>query len=465
MTLGNTYPINQKEGADAGVRWYQAAVAAAPANAAAHTNLGLALKDKGQVDEAIACHRQAIALDPKYATAHYNLGVALKDKGQGDEAIACYRQAIALDPKLAQAHTNLGNALKDKGQIDEAIACYRKAIALDPKYAEAHTNLGIALYDKEKLDEAIAYYHKAIALDPKYANAHNGLGLALLRKGQVDEAIACYHQAIELDPKLATAHYNLGMALYSKGQLDEAIACYQKAVALDPKLANAHGVLGQALLGKGRYAEARDATARSLELLPDKHPLRAFASQQLQTCERFVKLDARLPRLLRGEDKPASAGECLGAVILCRHKRLHAAAARFSADAFAADPKLADNLQTGHRYVAAGSAALAAAGQGEDAGKLDDQERARLRQQALDWLHADLALWGKQLEGGKAAEHTAVQKQMRHWQQDPDLAGLRDATALAKLSAEEQKAFTQLWADVAALLKKADTPMQKEDKR
>src|SRR5262249_1379700 len=32
MTLGNTYSINQKEGADAGVRWYQAAVAAAPAN-------------------------------------------------------------------------------------------------------------------------------------------------------------------------------------------------------------------------------------------------------------------------------------------------------------------------------------------------------------------------------------------------------------------------------------------------
>jgi hypothetical protein len=33
---------------------------------------------------------------------------------------------------------------------------------------------------------------------------------------------------------------------------------------------------------------------------------------------------------------------------------------------------------------------------------------------------------------------------------------LRDAAVLAKLPAHEQKAFTQLWADVAALLKKAD---------
>ncbi len=36
-----------------------------------------------------------------------------------------------------------------------------------------------------------------------------------------------------------------------------------------------------------------------------------------------------------------------------------------------------------------------------------------------------------------------------------DLAGIRDAPALANLPADEQNAFTQLWADVAALLKKA----------
>ncbi len=53
---------------------------------------------------------------------------------------------------------------------------------------------------------------------------------------------------------------------------------------------------------------------------------------------------------------------------------------------------------------------------------------------------------------------------LRHWQQDTDLAGLRDAAALAKLPADDQKAFTQLWADVAVLLKKAQTPATKESK-
>jgi tetratricopeptide (TPR) repeat protein len=118
MTLGDTYSTNRKESVDEQLRWYQAAVAAAPANAAAHNNLGIALDGKGQVDEAIACFHKAIELDPKHALAHCNLGSALKDKGKVDEAIACHRQAIAFNPKLAKAHNSLGPALYAKGQLD-----------------------------------------------------------------------------------------------------------------------------------------------------------------------------------------------------------------------------------------------------------------------------------------------------------------------------------------------------------
>jgi hypothetical protein len=58
-----------------------------------------------------------------------------------------------------------------------------------------------------------------------------------------------------------------------------------------------------------------------------------------------------------------------------------------------------------------------------------------------------------------------VQWKMRHWQTDSDLAGIRDKAALDKLPAEERKAFARLWADVAALLKKAQAPAGEEGKR
>ena len=57
-----------------------------------------------------------------------------------------------------------------------------------------------------------------------------------------------------------------------------------------------------------------------------------------------------------------------------------------------------------------------------------------------------------------------MQRALRHWQKDSDLAGLRDKSALARLPADEQKAFVQLWSDVAALLKKAEAPAKKEGK-
>ncbi len=41
---------------------------------------------------------------------------------------------------------------------------------------------------------------------------------------------------------------------------------------------------------------------------------------------------------------------------------------------------------------------------------------------------------------------------------DPDLAGIREGSALAKLPENEQKACGALWAEVEVLLKKAQSP-------
>jgi superkiller protein 3 len=456
--LGNA--LRDKGQLDEAIARYRQAIELDPKLAVAHHNLGVALKTKGQLDEAIASYRQAVILDPKLAPAHNNLGVALWCKGQLDEAIACCRQAIALEPKLALAHNNLGNALREKGQLDEAIACYRQAIGLDPKLALAHDNLGLVLMRKGQLDEAIACHRQAIASDPKYALAHNNLGVALGDKGRQDEAITCYRQAIALDPKLPSAHFNLGLMLGDKGRLDEAVTCYRNAIALGPKDTKVHICLGLALKDRGRYAQARDAFAGALELLPENSPVGSIVSRHVQTCERLLKLEARLPRLLHRDDKPASAQEGLDLATMCRSRQRHAAAVRFTAEAFAAEPKLAADLNAEYRYNAARSATLAAAGQGEDATL--DRERTRLRRQALDWLRADLAAWTRLHDSGQPAGRAGARQTLRRWQQDPDLASLRDPDALAKLPAEERAACTQFWADVAALLKKAEPPPTRE---
>jgi formylglycine-generating enzyme required for sulfatase activity len=124
-----------------------------------------------------------------------------------------------------------------------------------------------------------------------------------------------------------------------------------------------------------------------------------------------------------------------------------------------ADPKLGDDRKAQHRYNAACAAALAATQQGKDEPPLDDAAKAKLRGQALEWLKAELSAWSKALESGPPQERTFILRALSYWQTDSDLAGIRDAAALAKLPPEEQKAFAKLWTDVAALMKEGVRPL------
>ena len=220
-----------------------------------------------------------------------------------------------------------------------------------------------------------------------------------------------------------------------------------------------------ALRQQGRFAEALDAFRRRHEL-GSKQPNRPDPSAEwVRETNQLVALDAKLPKVLQGQAQPAGAIECIGLAQLCqRYKKLYASAARFYADAFATDPKLAEDLSTHSRYSAACAAVLAGSGQGEDAAKLDGVERARLRRQALAWVRADLTAWGQLLDKQPEPARAAVQRKLRHWQQDADFAGVR-GDALAKLPEAERQPWQQLWVDVEQTLRKANDKDTKDTKK
>jgi TolA-binding protein len=319
--------------------------------------------------------------------------------------------------------------------------------------ARAHYSLGIELADKGEADAATACFKKAIQLDPKSTDAHFSLGILLCDvKREYDEAIASFRKVIELDPKRAMAHCNLGIALFKKGQDDEAIASFRKAIELDPKLAEAHCNLGHALKSQGRFTEALAALKRGHELGSKRPGWRYPSAQWVRQARRMVALEAKLPAFLKGRLEPRDTAERLGLVAVCQAKKLPHAATRLYADAFAADPRLVDDLKAGHRYNAACAAALAAAGQGEGAAQLSGSERMALRRRALTWLRAELALWTRLVASGEVGR-SRLARILSHWRKDANLASIRDKDALAKLSAEERAAFEKFWADVTALPK------------
>ncbi|MDB4336863.1 tetratricopeptide repeat protein, partial [Synechococcus sp. AH-603-M21] len=66
--------------------------------------------------------KKALQLKPNNPKAHNNLGIALKEQGDLDAAIASYNTALRFQPDFPQAHCKLGNALQQQGDLDAAIA-------------------------------------------------------------------------------------------------------------------------------------------------------------------------------------------------------------------------------------------------------------------------------------------------------------------------------------------------------
>ena len=217
------------------VALYTGTLAKNPGCWMAHYNLGIALRAKGETDQAVAHYRQAVALRPGYAEAHYNLARILVEKGEFEEAIVHYEKALAVNPADAEAHNNLGSTLFQIGRVDEAIVHYQKALAIQPDYADASCNLANALLSKGDMDGAIVYYLAGLALSPNHAEAQYNLASALLRKGRTDEAIVRYQKTLELQPGNADAHANLGSAFLKKGRPQDAIAQYREALRSAPE--------------------------------------------------------------------------------------------------------------------------------------------------------------------------------------------------------------------------------------
>jgi tetratricopeptide (TPR) repeat protein len=486
VTLGQAYMHQKPPQLGEAVRFYTAALALRSQNPAPYVDLGVALEKMGHLDEAIAQYEKALRLQPRQAVAHYNLGNALKAKGRVDDAVTHFEQALRFDPSNAGAHVSLGAALADKKQLDAALDHYRQALQMDPKQAVAHYNRGLVLLRKNRHDDAVAAFQEAIRLQPDFAQAHNFLGLVLYQRqrldeagaafqeavrikpdyveallhlgivftsrNRLDEAIAAYRAVLRLEPNNPTAHVSLGIALEDKGLLDEAIAEYREGLRLQPDSADAHLVFAEALRKTGKFTESLAAVRRGRALALKGKSESPELARQVRAAERLVELDGKLPAVLRGTAKPAGAAECIELADLCTIKRLPGAAAHFFAEAFAAQPSLAEDLKTSHRYNAACVAALAGCYQGQDDPVLNEHTRAAWRRQALAWLRADLGRWTQQLSSNKTEDRAAARRALEHWQGDPDLAGLREQAALAKLPDAERQAWQQLWATVQQAL-------------
>lgn len=98
LTVGalfNLAALDQQDGLlDEAINRFKGVVELVPDLPQAHTNLGLALRAKGDVRLAEFHYRRALQADPDYADAYRNLGVLLFDDKRTSDALECFAEAL-----------------------------------------------------------------------------------------------------------------------------------------------------------------------------------------------------------------------------------------------------------------------------------------------------------------------------------------------------------------------------------
>ncbi len=201
--------------------------------ASPHYNLGNKLLAKGKLAEAERAYRQAVALAPSDAQAWSNLGLTVWKLDRLAEAEACLKRALALKPNLAEARNNLGGVLEALGRFEDAGDQYRIAIDSDPKQAQPHCNLGAILHRLGKFEEAKVEYARALTLKPDFAEAWSNLGAAFLARSKFTDAEACLSRAREFAPNHRQVLSNLADVQRIEGKFAEAIETYHRALKVD----------------------------------------------------------------------------------------------------------------------------------------------------------------------------------------------------------------------------------------
>ncbi len=255
-------------------------------------------------------YRDTIEHYPQSHLARINLGVLLRQRGEIDEATMHFEQVLHDWPDWSwprsKAFANLGNIAQDQGRLDEAISLFEQARELLPEHPEPTYNLANALMLRGEAAAAAARYEELLSRFPQHVKGRINYGLALERLGRASEARDQYSDAIAIDEAQPLAWLGLGRVLRQERRPGDALVALRRADSLAPGQLQTNRLLLEALVLNGDTAAGIEQARRVIAMAPDDAGLRFETALFLRSNRVHAPMEEILREgLARQPDNPS----------------------------------------------------------------------------------------------------------------------------------------------------------------
>lgn len=246
------------------------AIAREPRSARANHLCGQALVELERYAEADSYLQAAIAAEPDLAEAHSDHAVVLFKTGDHEAAEISCRRAVALQPREIRHRLRLVEFLEVTNRIQEAV----KELSIAQEYAPERPDLRAKLsYGLERLGmykEMLQIAERVILEIGEDFDTLLALAAARYHTADIQGAVDACRKALTFSADKPEVYMILGAASFIQGKLDEAMTAYRRALKVRPEFPDALYHIGLVNLMRGKFREGWQGFEHRFELDQNK---------------------------------------------------------------------------------------------------------------------------------------------------------------------------------------------------
>lgn len=218
---------------------------------------GEVLLSAGNYEVALSTLKKAAEIDPNHADLYVDMGIALVNLDQLDEAEKIFKKALYVDKKCGEAYFHIGCVQGLKGDFASAIANIDTARVNGYDNSQLYYTLGMMYEEQGDTNMALRNYNKALSIDQTRPDIHLQKCNLLITENRLQDAIEAADSMIKCCPDYFEGYHLKSSLCCDLNKFDEAEQTLNNGIEMFPDEVGFKVDKSRVLISQKKYDDAQ----------------------------------------------------------------------------------------------------------------------------------------------------------------------------------------------------------------